>query len=145
MEKEFQIMTSIENAARSLGMPVEVDRDVDIHAERQQFPVVLVRSGSVETSPPDGVGSQVWLRRWTMSPSVEIWTKGATREHRSAVFSQFISALESEFHDPRPQAGGNLRLLARGTLPDITRSVETLEGKPSVSVQVFTMTLTFDR
>ena len=144
MDKADQILAEVERIARTLGPSVEVDRGVDVHADRgSDLPLIVLRTGEEEVAPTEDMPFQKWDMRWVIRPSLEVYLKdrdpAELRTEHSRIWADFRAALRDSVLTT------DRRMLVQSALPEIKRTVEPEEGRSDIVIMIIEMAFVFDR
>lgn len=115
MDRAEQILLELVRVAETLGLPVEIDRRFRISLE--DIPLIVVRTGEEELSPPESAKLPAWDRRWVMRPGVEIYLHDEDDRRQRAELSRLWLAFLAEFKKSRIVS----EYIPRGYIPEIKR------------------------
>lgn len=139
MDKAELILLEIVRVAETLGMSVELDRRFSISI--QDAPLVVVRTGEEELSPPENAKLPAWDRRWIMRPSVEIYLHDQDDRRQRAELSRLWLAFLAEFRKSKIVS----EYIPRGYLPQIKRDLILPDEYAAIGGVSIDLGIVFDR
>ena len=138
MDRAEEITQELRAACESLGMPVDIDRRLDIGKE--DLPLVVIRTGEEESAPVEGAPNLIWDRRWIMRPEIEIYIREPRTSEQRARLAGLWAQFRAAMSDSRI-----LDLIADNSMPEMKRIQIQVDDAADVAGLLIELGLTFDR